>query len=77
MQMDIKVRGITREILTKPSKRQTRPTRDSGLDGTNYIGPRETVRSRAYLHHKNPSDKVREVIGPGGKVINGIIAEPA
>lgn len=78
MQMDIKVRGITREILTEALEKGKR-ARLEILDSMEQTisGPREKLSDHAprIFTIKIHPDKVREVIGPGGKVINGIIAE--
>lgn len=77
MQMDIKVKGLTPEILSKAIM-QAKPGRMF------IIGKMKEVLSapRAELSQYAPRitsffikpDKIREVIGSGGKIINAIIA---
>ena len=78
IQMDIKIKGISREILTRALE-QARKGRMFILDEMD-----ETLREpRAELSPFAPRiitftinpDKIREVIGSGGKVINKIIAD--
>ena len=78
IQMDIKIKGINREILTRALE-QARKGRMFILDKMD-----ETLREpRAELSPFAPRiitftinpDKIREVIGSGGKVINKIIAD--
>ena len=78
IQMDIKIKGISREILTRALE-QARKGRMHILDKMD-----ETLREpRAELSPYAPRiitfkinpDKIREVIGSGGKVINKIIAD--
>jgi polyribonucleotide nucleotidyltransferase len=78
IQMDIKIAGIDRSILKRAL--------DQALQGRLYIlkimldtigQPRENLSKyapRIIQFSINP-DKIREVIGPGGKMINKIIAE--
>ena len=78
IQMDIKIKGIDREILTRALQQ--------AHEGRMFILDRmaETLREpRAELSPYAPRiitfmihpDKIREVIGSGGKVINKIIAD--
>ena len=78
IQMDMKIKGIDREILTRALE-QARKGRMFILDKMD-----ETLREpRAELSPYAPRiitfkinpDKIREVIGSGGKVINKIIAD--
>ncbi|MEN6418732.1 MAG: S1 RNA-binding domain-containing protein, partial [Clostridiaceae bacterium] len=78
IQMDMKIKGIDREILTRALE-QARKGRMYILDKMD-----ETLREpRAELSPYAPRiitfkinpDKIREVIGSGGKVINKIIAD--
>ncbi len=78
IQMDIKIHGIDRKILTQAL--------DQAYEGRMHIlgimneaiaEPREELSEyapRIITMHIKP-DKIREVIGSGGKVINGIIDE--
>lgn len=78
LQMDIKVHGLNREILRQALAR--------AVEGYNYIldkmdaeisKPRPELSPYAprILVMKIDVDKIREVIGPGGKMVNKIIAE--
>ena len=78
IQMDIKIKGIDREILTRAL--------EQALRGRLFILDKmaETIdKPRAELSPYAPRiitfqinpDKIREVIGSGGKTINGIIAQ--
>ncbi|MEK6576297.1 MAG: polyribonucleotide nucleotidyltransferase, partial [Nitrospirota bacterium] len=76
LQMDIKIAGITTEIM-KEALEQARTGRfyilDKMLEAIQE--PRTTLSSHAprIITMKVRPDKVREVIGSGGKVIRGII----
>ncbi|MBE6114164.1 MAG: polyribonucleotide nucleotidyltransferase [Erysipelotrichaceae bacterium] len=78
LQMDIKVDGISREILDE-ALAQAKKARMEILDVmTKAIAtPRDEVSEYAPKLAKLtiPVDKIREVIGPSGKMINQIIAE--
>ena len=78
LQMDIKIRGITKEVL-KEALAQSKPARKQILDV--MLGaisePRKELSPYA-LKMKRFNilpDKIREVIGSQGKVINSIIKE--
>lgn len=76
LQMDIKIKGISLEILKK-ALGQARVGRLHILDRMNEVidAPREELSDyapRIITIRINP-DKIRQVIGAGGKVINGII----
>lgn len=78
IQMDIKIKGIDREILTK-ALAQAHEGRMFILDKMNAVlpAPRENLSKyapRVYQFTIDP-EKIRDVIGTGGKVINKIIAE--
>ena len=78
LQMDIKVTGITQEIL-REALAQAHKGRMQILDNmeTAISAPREHVSEYApkvVLMHI-PVDKIKDVIGTGGKVINQIIAD--
>ncbi|MBQ6425971.1 MAG: polyribonucleotide nucleotidyltransferase [Clostridia bacterium] len=78
IQMDIKIKGIDREILTRALE-QARQGRMFILDrmAETLAEPRENLSPyapRIISFTINP-DKIREVIGTGGKVINKIIAD--
>jgi polyribonucleotide nucleotidyltransferase len=76
LQMDIKVSGITTEIMRKALE-QARQGRLFILDKMREaIGtPRTTVSTYAprIVTIRIPVDKIRDVIGPGGKMIRSII----
>ena len=79
IQMDLKIDGLTPEII-KEAFAVTHKGRDFIID--NYIlqaipGPRDDVSAYApkmITMHIHP-DKIREVIGTGGKVIQKIVAD--
>ena len=78
VQMDVKIDGITIPMLTE-AVAQAKAARMQILDVMAAVLPAPRAElspyaPRVYVLHINP-DKIREVIGPGGKVINTIIAE--
>jgi len=79
IQVDIKVDGLTPEII-KEAFAKTHKARDYILDEIMLKAipkPRDTVGEYApkMLQTKIPVDKIREVIGQGGKVIQKISAD--
>ena len=78
IQMDIKIKGIDREILTRALE-QARKGRLFILDrmAETLAEPRAELSPYAprIISFKIHPDKIREVIGSGGKTINGIIAQ--
>src|SRR6201996_3189186 len=76
LQMDIKVMGITSQIM-REALEQARAGRLFILDKMNQIiaEPRTKVSEFAprFYTLQIPTDKIRDLIGPGGKVIRGII----
>ena len=77
-QLDIKIGGLTREIMKQAL--------DQAHEGRMHIlgemarvieTPRESIAEHAprMFTMKIKEDKIREVIGPGGKVIRGIVDE--
>ena len=78
LQMDIKIRGVTREIM-REALYQAREGRLHILEVMNRTmpAPRQTLSGHAprIITLKIRPDKIRDVIGPGGKVIRGIIEE--
>src|SRR5215831_17905355 len=76
LQMDIKVTGITTEIMKKALE-QARQGRVHILGKMTeaLAGPRQTISQHAprIVTIKIPVDKIRDVIGPGGKMIRSII----
>jgi len=78
IQMDIKIKGLTREILASALK-QAREGRLHILDimQKTLKEPRSALSARApkiFTLQVRP-DKVRDVIGPGGKNIRNVIAQ--
>jgi polyribonucleotide nucleotidyltransferase len=78
IQMDIKIQGITEAIL-KQALSQAHQARMEVLDIMDraIAAPRESLSPYAprIITFKIPVDKIREVIGPGGKVIRGIVEQ--
>ncbi len=78
LQMDIKIRGITKDVLAEALK-QAHKARAEVLSVmlAAIPEPRKTLSKYALKMKKFnvPVDKIREVIGSQGKVINNIIAE--
>ncbi|MDD5606004.1 MAG: polyribonucleotide nucleotidyltransferase [Patescibacteria group bacterium] len=78
LQMDIKIAGITRPIFEQ-ALAKAKQARMFLLDEMAKIiaAPRPEVSPRAprVITVQIPVDKIGEIIGPGGKVINGIIDE--
>ncbi|HVN88082.1 MAG TPA: polyribonucleotide nucleotidyltransferase [Candidatus Binatia bacterium] len=78
LQMDIKVRGVTREIM-RQALYQAREGRLHILDIMNRTmpEPRKDISMHAprIVTIKIKPDKIRDVIGPGGKVIRAIVEE--
>ncbi len=76
LQMDIKVGGITAQIM-REALSQAQRGRLFILDKMNGVlpGPREKVSAYAPRIYtlQIPVDKIRDVIGPGGKMIRSII----
>jgi len=78
LQMDIKVGGLSREVMAR-ALAQAREAREFIIGKMEEViaGPRPSLSPfapRITTIEINP-EKIREVIGPGGKVINKIIAE--
>ena len=77
LQMDIKVAGITAEIMRKALEQaRAGPAAHPRQDGRRR-SPSRARTSRRYAPRivtiKIPVDKIRDVIGPGGKMIRSII----
>ena len=76
LQMDIKVAGITTEIM-REALEQARAGRLHILEkmGVTIATPRESISTHAprIVTIQIPVDKIRDVIGPGGKTIRSII----
>ena len=77
-QMDVKISGVTKEIM-KTALNQALQGRMHILDKMAGIltSPREDLSTHAprIFTMKIKTDKIRDVIGPGGKVIRGIVEE--
>jgi polyribonucleotide nucleotidyltransferase len=78
LQMDIKVVGITPQIMREALDQANRG-RQYILDRMSEVmpEPRTTVSEYAprFYTLQIPTDKIRDLIGPGGKVIRGIIEQ--
>ncbi|MBQ2932834.1 MAG: polyribonucleotide nucleotidyltransferase [Clostridia bacterium] len=79
IQMDLKIDGLTPEII-KNALTETRDARYYILDEVMLKAiaePREEVSQYApkVIHIEIPVDKIRDVIGSGGKVIQKIVAD--
>jgi len=76
LQMDIKIAGITAEIMARALE-QARQGRLHILDrmAEALAEPRASISSYAprILTIKVPVDKIRDIIGPGGKMIRSIV----
>jgi polyribonucleotide nucleotidyltransferase len=76
LQMDIKISGVNREIM-RQALHQAREGRLHilGIMGATMASHRANVSGHAprIITLKVKPDKIREIIGPGGKVIRGII----
>jgi polyribonucleotide nucleotidyltransferase len=78
LQMDIKIEGLTTDIL-REALAQAKIGRVQIMDNMMAVisEPRKEVGKYAPKIHmlKIPTDKIRDVIGAGGKIINQIIAD--
>ncbi|MFQ5656974.1 MAG: polyribonucleotide nucleotidyltransferase [Candidatus Methylomirabilales bacterium] len=78
LQMDLKVQGVTENLMTEALE-QARQARMHVLDEMEKTlaqpRPNISIYAPRLITIKIPVDKIREVIGPGGKVIRGIIEE--
>ncbi len=78
IQMDIKISGLSKEILTQ-ALNQAKEGRLFILDKMDAVIPEPRTRVSEFAPciatFQVKPEKVREVIGPGGKVIKGITAE--
>jgi polyribonucleotide nucleotidyltransferase len=76
LQMDIKVTGITSEIMSRALE-QARAGRLHILDAMSKALPATQTAMSAFAPRiitiRIPVDKIRDVIGPGGKMIRSII----
>jgi polyribonucleotide nucleotidyltransferase len=78
LQMDIKIAGVTREVMHE-ALYQAREGRLHilGIMEKTIAAPRSDLSSHAprIITLKVRPEKIREIIGPGGKVIRGIVQE--
>jgi polyribonucleotide nucleotidyltransferase len=78
LQMDIKISGVSREIM-REALYQAREARLKILDrmDATIANPRQDISDHAprIITLKVKPEKIREIIGPGGKVIRGIVEE--
>jgi polyribonucleotide nucleotidyltransferase len=70
-QMDVKIQGVTREIMSGARAGPRRPRAHPRRDGKTHRGaPRRAVALRApHHHHPHQARQDPRIIGPGGKVI--------
>jgi polyribonucleotide nucleotidyltransferase len=78
LQMDIKIPTVTHAIL-REALEQARQARMFLLDKMNAVIPAPREKMSPYAPRiatlQIPVDKIRELIGPGGKVIRGIVEQ--
>ncbi len=78
LQMDIKIKGVTREIMSKALEQAHAGRHHILAEMSRALGTsRDHVPEHApkiFSMQINP-DKIRDLIGPGGKVIKGLTAE--
>jgi polyribonucleotide nucleotidyltransferase len=78
LQMDIKIAGVTREVM-RDALYQAKEGRDHilGIMNQTISEPSREMSSHAprIITLKVRPEKIREIIGPGGKVIRGIVEE--
>ncbi len=78
LQMDIKVPNVTHALLTEALE-QARKARLHILEKMNAVIESSRTNLSPYAPRifslKIPTDKIRELIGPGGKVIRGIVEQ--
>jgi len=78
LQMDIKIPGVTRQILTQ-ALAQAREAREYILDRIQQVIPAPRPELSPYaprvIQTTIDPDKIRDVIGPGGKIIRRICEE--
>src|SRR5204863_1615234 len=78
LQMDIKITGVTREIM-KVALEQARAGRMHILDVMQDALPKPRIEMSKFAPRlytiQIPKEKIRDVIGPGGKTIRSIIEE--
>ena len=76
LQMDIKIQGITPQIM-REAMQQAKRGRLFILDKMNEVLSEARTKVSEYAPRfytlQIPTDKIRDLIGPGGKVIRGIV----
>ena len=78
LQMDIKIGGLTRQILQEAMEQARKgrlfllDTMDAVLDGPKVERSKYAPQIKTVMI---PTDKIRDLIGPGGKTIRGIIEQ--
>jgi polyribonucleotide nucleotidyltransferase len=76
LQMDIKIMGITTQIM-REAMEQARQGRLFLLDTMDAVISKASEEKSAFAPRIHtimiPTDKIRDLIGPGGKVIRGIV----
>jgi polyribonucleotide nucleotidyltransferase len=76
LQMDIKISGLTGQIMREAMEQARHgrlfllDTMDAALSGTREVKSKYAPQIRTL---QIPTDKIRDLIGPGGKTIRGII----
>lgn len=78
LQMDIKIAGVDREIMAQAlAQAHAGRLHILGEMGKGIAKAREEVAEHApkYFVHKINPDKIRDIIGPGGKIIKELSAE--
>jgi polyribonucleotide nucleotidyltransferase len=78
IQMDIKIKGITKEIMSKAvTQAQEGIEKILGIMAETLPGPRESLSPYAprMFTIRIKTDKIRDVIGPGGKMIRSIVEQ--
>jgi polyribonucleotide nucleotidyltransferase len=78
LQMDIKIKGLSKEIVERAMHQaQEGRMHILGIMNQEIEGPRQALSGFAprFVTHKIPQDKIGAVIGPGGKVIKGIVEQ--
>ena len=78
LQMDIKIEGITREILIEALAQAQvgrQEIMNNMMEAISEVRPEVSKYAPKMVNLMIPVDKIRDVIGTGGKVINQIIAD--
>lgn len=78
LQMDIKIEGINRKILEEAlaqAKKGRQQIMENMMSAIQEVRPEVSQYAPKMVNLTIPVDKIREVIGTGGKVINQIIAD--